>query len=63
MKNLMEKIFLIQSYYAEHGLLSAVIEYYTPYKYSDGSVFTLTLALGVDMAVNSILTLPAIIEG
>ena len=48
---------------SKHGLLSAVIEYYTPYKYSDGSAFTLTLALGVGMAVNSILGLPAIIEG
>ena len=48
---------------SKHGLLSAVIEYYTPYKYSDGSAFTLTLALGVGMAVNSILGLPTIIEG
>ena len=57
------EIFSIQSNCVEHGLLSAVIEYYTPYKYSDDSAFTLTLALGVDMAVNSILTLLAIIEG
>ena len=43
--------------------MSAVIEYYNPYKYSDGSSFTLTLSLGVGMAVNSILGLPTIIEG
>ena len=40
-----------------------MIEYYTPYKYSDGSAFTLTLALGVGMTVNNILGLPDIIEG
>ena len=52
-------------YYDEsrHELLSTMIEYYTPYKYSDSSAFTLTLALGVGMAVNSILGLPSIIEG
>ena len=48
---------------SKHGILSAVIEYYTPYKCSDGTAFTLVLALGVGMDVNSILGLPTIIEG
>ena len=48
---------------SNHGLLSDVIKYYTQYKYSDGTTFPLTLALGVGMAVNSILGLPTIVEG
>lgn len=46
----------------KHELLSVLIECYTPYKCSDGTAFTLALALGVGMTFYSILGLPTIIE-
>ena len=48
---------------SKHGVLSAVIEYHTPYMCKDGRPFLLALALGSTMSVNSILGLPTIIEG
>ena len=45
---------------SKHGILSAVIEYHTAYCHQNGSPFKLTLALGQDMSVNSILGLPSI---
>ena len=47
----------------KHGILSVVIEYYTPYKGKDGRPFLLSLALGSTMSVNSIFSLPTTIEG
>ena len=41
-----------------HGIMSAVVEYHTPYRYLDGKPFRLTLALGNSMY--SILGLPTI---
>ena len=45
---------------SKHGILSTVIEYHTAYCHQNGSPFKLTLALGQDMSVNSILGLPSI---
>ena len=39
---------------SKYGILSAVIEYYTPYKCSDGTAFTMALTVGVNRAINSI---------
>ena len=47
----------------KHGVLSAVIEYHTPYMCKDGRPFMLGLALSSTMSVNIILGLPKIIEG
>ena len=46
-----------------HGILSAVVEYYRPYKYRNGEPVSLTIALGNIMTVNTILGLPIIREG
>ena len=46
-----------------HGILSAVIEYHTPYYLSNGDAFKLSFALGESMSVNSILGLPTIVAG
>jgi len=46
-----------------HGILSAVVEYHTPYKYRNGEPVSLTIALGNSMTVNTILGLPTIREG
>ena len=47
----------------KYGILSTVIEYHTLYQYDDDKKFTLALALETTMSVNSILGLPAIVEG
>ena len=47
----------------KHGILSAVVEYHTPYCCGNDANFKLSLALGDSMSVNSILGLPTIISG
>ena len=39
---------------SKYGIMSAVIEYYTPYKCSDGTAYTMALTVGVNMAINTI---------
>ena len=47
---------------AEHGILSAVVEYYTPFTSIDGTPITVTIALGNDMSVDTILGIPFLDE-
>ena len=47
----------------KYDILSAVIEYHSPYQYDDGKQFTLVLTLGDTMSVNSILGLLTIVKG
>jgi hypothetical protein len=42
----------------DHGNLTAVIRYYTPYADNDGNPITLSFALGPDVTVNTIFGLP-----
>ena len=46
----------------QHGILSAVIRYTTPYILNNGHQFFLCFALGEDMSVNTILGVPGILE-
>ena len=46
----------------QHGVLSAVVRYKTPYVLRSGKPFALCFALGSDMSVNSIFGLPGILE-
>ena len=46
----------------QHGILSAVIRYRTPYIMNNGNHFVLCFALGEDMSVNTILGVPGILE-
>ena len=46
----------------QHGVLSAVVRYKTPYFLRSGKAFILCFALGSDMSVNSIFGLPGILE-
>ena len=48
---------------AKHGILSAVVEYHTPYCYLDGKLYKFALALGNSMSVNNILGIPTSMEG
>ena len=47
----------------KHGILSAVVEYHTPYKYRNGEPVLLAIALGNSMTVNTILGFSTIREG
>jgi hypothetical protein len=46
----------------KHGILSAVITYYTPFKSIKGKPITFSVALGVDMSVDTIIGIPFIKE-
>ena len=46
----------------QHGILSAVIRYRTPYMLNTGQPFVLCFALGSDMSVNTILGVLGILE-
>ena len=46
----------------KHGILSAVITYYTPFKSIEGKPITFSVALGVDMSVDTIIGIPFIKE-
>jgi len=47
---------------ADHGNLTAVIRYFTPYHDADGSPITLSFALGSDVTVNTIYGLPMLCD-
>jgi hypothetical protein len=46
----------------DHGNLTAVIRYYTPYVDSSGSPITISFALGSDVTVNTIFGLPMLCD-
>jgi hypothetical protein len=46
----------------DHGNLTAVIRYYTPYTDTTGSPITLSFALGSDVTVNTIFGLPMLCD-
>ena len=46
-----------------HRILSAVVEYHTPYKYRNGKPVSLIIVLGNSMTVNTILGISTIMEG
>ena len=43
---------------AKHGVLSAIVEYYIPYKTANGVPYKLAITLGNNMTVNTILSSP-----
>ena len=45
---------------AEQGKLTAIVRYYTPYQYTDGSPVLVSFGLGRDVAVRSIIGLPTL---
>ena len=47
---------------ADHGTLSAVVQYYTPYINVSGSSITLSFSLGSDVTVNTIFGLPMLCD-
>jgi hypothetical protein len=47
---------------ADHGNLTAVIRYYTPYSDASGAPITLSFALGPDVTVNTIFGLPMLCD-
>ena len=47
----------------KHGVLNAVVEYFTPYKTANGVPYKLAILLGNSMTVNTILGLPTIMAG
>jgi hypothetical protein len=47
---------------ADHGNLTAVIRYYTPYVDTSGSPITISFALGSDVTVNTIFGLPMLCD-
>jgi hypothetical protein len=44
----------------EHGLLTAIVRYWTPYKLSDGSPLTISFGLGANVSTNTLTGLPLI---